>query len=161
MKNEKLKNDKRIIILGVGNILLGDEGVGPEAINFLNQKTFNKNITLLDGGTGGFHLLSEIVDFTHCIIIDAILDTNPEGTIQVTKPRYAKNFPPSLSAHELGLKDLIDAAILLDKLPNIYLIAVSIKNFQKLKIGLSEKIKQTLPVIRQHIMRVLSEIEAN
>lgn len=59
---------------------------------------------LLDGGTGGFHLLGFIQAYKSVIIVDAALDQYPAGHIRILKPKYAKDFPKQLSAHESGLR---------------------------------------------------------
>ena len=53
-----------ILILGIGNFLLGDEGIGVHMIQFLEKIKLSANVSLLDGGTGGFHLLSYLVTKT-------------------------------------------------------------------------------------------------
>lgn len=71
-----------IKVLGVGNILLSDEGVGVKAIwELKNNYKFFPEISLVDGGTGGIFLLSEFEGVEKLIIVDAILGGNPPGTI--------------------------------------------------------------------------------
>ena len=100
----------------------------------------------MDGGTGGFHLLGFIQSYKYVIIIDASLDQFPAGHVRVLHPKYAKDFPNQLSAHEIGLKDLLDAAFLLGNLPDIHLVAISIKDFQEMGIGLTPEVEQAMPV---------------
>ena len=134
----------RILVLGIGNILLSDEGVGIHVVNSLQQEGFS-DADLMDGGTGGFHLLGFIQSYKTVVLIDASLDQFAAGHIRVLIPRYAKDFPVQLSAHEIGLKDLLDAAFLLGNMPQIHLIAISVKDFQELGMDLSAEVEAAIP----------------
>ena len=137
-----MKNN--ILVLGIGNILLNDEGAGIHVVTRLEKEGFD-GAALMDGGTGGFHLLGFIQSYKYVIIIDASLDQFPAGQVRVLHPKYAKDFPNQLSAHEIGLKDLLDAAFLLGNLPDIHLVAVSVKDFQEMGIGLTPEVEQAMP----------------
>ena len=109
-----MKAEKETLVLGVGNLLLKDEGVGIHVIKALENEKLPAHVHLMDGGTGGLHLLSWLQGYDRIIMIDATLDNNLPGTVRLIQPRYATDFPPLMSAHEIGLKDMIDAMILTD-----------------------------------------------
>ena len=113
-----MKAEKETLVLGVGNLLLKDEGVGIHVIKALENEKLPAHVHLMDGGTGGLHLLSWLQGYDRIIMIDATLDNNLPGTVRLIQPRYATDFPPLMSAHEIGLKDMIDAMILTDDLGN-------------------------------------------
>lgn len=136
--------EKSILILGIGNLLMNDEGVGIHVVNNLENENYT-GAGLMDGGTGGFHLLGFIQSYSTVIIVDASLDDYPAGHVRVLHPKYAKDFPRQLSAHEIGLKDLLDAAFLLGSVPNIYLIAISIKDFQNMGMDLTPEVEMAIP----------------
>ncbi len=117
---------KTCLVLGIGNLLLSDEGIGVHVIRELQQQELPAEVELLDGGTGGFHLLGFFRDHEILVIIDASLDGKPPGSVTVTQPRFANDFPRVLSSHDIGLRDLIESAALLGELPRMYLITVSI-----------------------------------
>ena len=73
-------------------------------------------------------------------------------------PKYAKDFPKQLSAHEIGLKDLIDSACLLGDLPMIYLIAVSVKDFQDMGMDLSPEVAAAVPEAMRKVRELVGEI---
>lgn len=150
-----------ILVMGIGNILLGDEGVGIHAIRSLEEKSFPSHIRLLDGGTGGFHLLSLIHDYKTIVLIDATLDGQKPGTVRTLHPRFAKDFPRTLSSHDIGLKDLIESASLLGELPLIYLITVSIEEKQDIGMELSPGIFSVLPEIEREVNRILRFLDDN
>jgi hydrogenase maturation protease len=146
-----------ILILGIGNILLRDEGAGIHVIKGLEQEGYS-GAELMDGGTGGFHLLGVIQSYKTVIIVDASLDDFTTGTIRILHPKYAKDFPRQLSAHEIGLRDLLDAAFLLGNTPQIYLIAISVKDFQDMGMELSPEISQAVPVAKQRIKELIERL---
>ncbi|HEY9116005.1 MAG TPA: hydrogenase maturation protease [Bacteroidales bacterium] len=151
---------KRTLILGLGNVLLQDEGLGVHALREMQKMEWPENIELLDGGTGGFVLLSLFNEYEQFIIIDATLSNDPPGTIKVIEPKFAKDFPRSLSTHELGLKDLIESAQLLGKMPKIFLIVVNINPKQEMNIELTDNTRKTIPRIIETVQNVVQQINS-
>ena len=146
MKQKNIKAAKTLI-LGLGNILLQDEGIGVHSLNKMAEMTWPEHVDLLDGGTGGFVLLSLFHDYNTIVIIDAALSDDPPGTINLIEPKFAKDFPKSLSTHELGLKDMIESAILLGKVPMLHLITCTINPKQEMSIQLTSDIEKRIPEI--------------
>ena len=149
---------KNSLILGIGNYLLGDEGVGCHAIKYLEERGFGAFADLMDGGTGGFHLMDHLISHNHVILIDATLDDYPEGTVRVIKPKGHQDFPVTLSAHEIGLKDLITSLALINQFPDLYLVAVSVKDYNDLRITLTPPIANALPEIEKQTLRILNHL---
>lgn len=148
---------KATLILGVGNVLMGDEGVGVHAVRLLEHSGLPENVTVLDGGTGGFHLLSLFQDYNPIILIDATMDGKPAGTVTLTRPQFASDFPRTLSAHDIGLRDLLESAQLIGPLPTLYLITVSIDKIQAMSMELSDPIQKCLPEVKKAIDGILAE----
>lgn len=148
----------KILVLGIGNILLNDEGVGIHVVSALQKEGFN-GADLMDGGTGGFHLLGYIQSYSTVVIIDASLDEFPAGHVRVLHPRYAKDFPRQLSAHEIGLKDLLDACFLLGDMPEIFLIAISIKDFQEMGMELTPEVEMAIPDAIRHVKDLVERLQ--
>jgi hydrogenase maturation protease len=149
---------QEILVLGIGNILLGDEGVGVHAIRMLENKTYPGHISFLDGGTGGFHLLSVFQQYKKIIMIDATLDGKKPGNVTLLKPKYAKDFPQTLSAHDIGLRDLVNSSALLGFYPEIYLITVSITDNQPLEMELSQLVSDSIPEIEVMVNDLIKKI---
>jgi hydrogenase maturation protease len=145
-----LTTQHSILILGIGNILMRDEGAGIHVITGLEEEGYN-GADLMDGGTGGFHLLGVIQSYNTVIIVDASFDHFSAGHVRILHPKYAKDFPRQLSAHEIGLKDLLDAAFLLGNTPQIYLVAISVKDFQDMGMELSPEVSKAISVAKQSI----------
>ncbi|MEI6172117.1 MAG: hydrogenase maturation protease [Bacteroidota bacterium] len=151
----ELKND--ILVLGIGNLLMNDEGVGIHVVTRLEKEGI-PGADLMDGGTGGFHLLGFIQSYKTIIIIDASLDEFPAGHVRVLQPRYARDFPKQLSAHEIGLKDLIDSAILLGNMPTLHLVAISVKDFQDMGIELSPEVEAAIPLAIETVRGIVKGV---
>lgn len=149
----------KILILGVGNILLTDEGAGIHALYQLEKEEWPAHVSLLDGGTGGIHLTGDLQEFDSIIMIDATLDDNPPGTVRYLRPRRASDFPPLMSAHEIGIQDMITVMVLTDKLPDIHLITVSVQNINTVSIGLSPEISACLPEVIDKVKGLVHEID--
>jgi hydrogenase maturation protease len=145
----------RVLVMGVGNLLMGDEGVGVHVIRSLEREDWPPNISLLDGGTGGFHLLSHLADCSVAVLVDATLDGQPPGSIRVLEPRYATDFPRVLSAHDIGLRDLVESASLLGQLPRVVLVTVSVADVQPMQIALSPAVEAVVAEVAR-IVRTLA-----
>jgi hydrogenase maturation protease len=125
-----------ILVLGIGNVLLTDEGIGVRALNELQRRyTFPENVELLDGGTAGIELLRHIRNRDYLIIIDAMKFDQEPGTVsRVEGEDVPAAFRTRISPHQLGLSDLLAAAMLTDELPKkLVLFGVEPEN---LDIGL-------------------------
>ena len=146
------------LILGIGNYLMGDEGVGVHAIRALEEEILPPSVRLLDGGTGGFHLLSLFQEYDPIIVIDATMDQKPAGTVTLTEPRFASDFPRTLSAHDIGLRDLLESASLVGSLPKLFLITVSIEAIQSMSMDLSVPVQESLPEVVEVVRRIMQTI---
>ena len=98
-----------ILIAGVGNLLLADEGVGVHAARRLMQMTWPFGVKVIDGGTGGFSLLGHVEDFSHVIFIDACEMREPPGTIRVLplESVQAATDDARMSMHHVSIPDLM------------------------------------------------------
>ena len=148
----------KILILGIGNLLMGDEGIGVHAVRYLVKNFQRSQVDLLDGGTGGFHLLEYFQKYPQIIMIDATMDGQAPGTIRLLKPKFSSDYPPTLTAHDIGLKDLLDALFLLKQQPEIWLFTVSIARLDRLSIELSPELEKALPVLAEKISIRLNSI---
>ena len=147
-----------ILVLGIGNYLMGDEGVGVHAIKALEREEIPPGVVLLDGGTGGFHLLSYLQDYPIVLLIDATMDGGAPGTVRVLRPKFASDFPRALSAHDIGLRDLIESAILTGKLPDIRLLTVSIGDLNDMKTELSPEVSAAIPAVVSSVKEILADL---
>jgi hydrogenase maturation protease len=127
----------KTLVLGLGNVLMGDEGIGVYVVRALEQHTLPSDIECLDGGTGGFTLLEPLEAADRIILIDAAADDNPIGTVTRTTPRFSRDYPPTLTAHDVGMKDLLDMFYIQGGHHEIVLYAITIDPQQPIRMSLS------------------------
>jgi len=142
-----------VLVLGVGNVLMADEGIGVQVVRELEKMPLPPNVECLDGGTGGFQLLGPLQDADRILLIDACVDGNPSGTVRRLQPRFSSDYPRTLTAHDIGLKDLLDAAYLTDRPLNVTLFAISIDPLQ----GVGTEIRSALAHQLPKILRIVSD----
>ena len=130
----------QVLIIGVGNLLMGDEGVGIHLQRTLENDALAPGVQLLDGGTGGINLLESIARAPVVIMIDATRDGQPAGTVTQLRPACVANLPGGLSAHDFGLRDLFAAAALLGQFPEIHLFTISVETVHPMCLELTEPV---------------------
>ncbi len=100
------------LVLGIGNLLIGDEGVGCRAVEELCRRySMPPEVQCIDGGTAGFELLSYLDGRNEVILIDALQDDRAPGTvIKVEDEHVPKAFLARTTPHQLGICDVLAAA---------------------------------------------------
>ena len=149
-----------ILVLGIGNVLLTDEGVGVRALNELERRyTFPENVELLDGGTAGIELLRHIRNRDYLIIIDAMKFDQEPGTVsRVEGQDVPAAFRTRISPHQLGLSDLLAAAMLTDELPkNLVLFGVEPESLD-IGLELTNAVEASLEKLTGAILEELRSI---
>lgn len=135
----------RVLILGVGNLLMGDEGVGIHILRELERMDPVEGTRLLDGGTGGIDLLEHILTSPAVVLVDATRDGSPAGTFKQFRAATPKALPQGLSAHDFGLKDLFAAAAVLGRMPNVHLVTISVESVKPMCMELSPEVAAVVP----------------
>ena len=137
----------KVLILGIGNVLMGDEGIGVRVVNALEEAALPQGVECLDGGTGSFLLLEPMQNAEKDILIDATIDGKPAGTIRRLRPKYSADYPPTLTAHDIGLKDLLDAYYLMGQdAPEVSLYAISIPPLRDMTMDMSPELEEIIPL---------------
>ncbi len=153
----KISSAGPLLVLGIGNVLMGDEGVGVHIVRRLQEMPLPPRVECLDGGCGSFHLLEAMQQAGKIILIDATIDGHAPGRVRRLQPRFSADYPRTLTAHDIGLKDLLDAFHLMGDSPDVVLFAISIAPLQELGLDLSPDVES---VIGEITGRVLAEIAA-
>jgi hydrogenase maturation protease len=153
-----LVSTKKTLVLGLGNIIMGDEGVGVHVVRAVEKHPLPAGVECLDGGTGGFILLGPLQSADRIILIDASSDGNQIGTVTRTTPQFARDYPPTLTAHDIGVKDLLDAFYMQGGTRDVILYAITIDPLQKLNMSLSPAIDRAAAEAER---RILDELNAN
>ena len=148
-----------VLVLGLGNYLMGDEGIGVQTIQALAELDLPDAVDLLDGGTGGFLLLNYFESYNKIILIDATMDGKPDGTVSLIEPRFASDFPTALSVHDVGLKDMIEAVFMMEHRPELYLFTVSISKIDPMSIALSEAVEGAIPEVIDRVLALCQQLK--
>jgi hydrogenase maturation protease len=101
-----------LLVLGLGNLLCGDDGLGAVAVHLLLRRyRAPEGVFVLDGGTLGLSLLPYLEDAREAILVDAIRDDGPPGTfVRLEGQHVAPALASRLSVHQVGVADLLDGA---------------------------------------------------
>jgi hydrogenase maturation protease len=147
---------KKTLVLGLGNVLMCDEGVGVHVVRALEQRMLPAGVECLDGGTGGFTLLEPLQSAEAIVLIDAANDGHPLGTVTRTTPRFSRDYPPTLTAHDVGVKDLLDVFYMQGGSREVVLYAITIDPQQPISMELSEMGKKAAA---EAVERILAELQ--
>lgn len=109
----------RVMILGIGNILMSDEGIGVRVVEeFGRRHRLPEGVELIDGGTSGMDMLDSLAGLDHLIVVDAVRSGDPPGTrIRLEDDEVPALFQTRLSPHQLGLSDVLASLKLMDEYP--------------------------------------------
>jgi hydrogenase maturation protease len=113
-------------VLGLGNILHSDDGLGPQAIQRLRDDArVPEDVALIEGGTLGLELLTYIWDCSHLLVLDAVDVGQPPGTLVRMSSQELQTLPGKGSVHQLGVADLLVALrVLARRPPTVVLLGV-------------------------------------
>ena len=137
---------------------MGDEGIGVYVVRALESHTLPEGVECLDGGTGGFVLLEPLQSAGRIVLVDAAADGNPIGTVTRTTPRFSRDYPPTLTAHDIGVKDLLDAFYIQGGEREVVLYAIAIDPRQPIRMSLSA---EGAKAAEEAVGRILAELNAS
>lgn len=114
-----ISSEKSVLVLGIGNLVMCDDGVGVRAVQELQLRhRFPENVKVVDGGTLGLDLLPMLEDVTHLILVDAVETGEKPGTIiRLIGEELPIALETKLSPHQMGLKDLLAVSELMGHVP--------------------------------------------
>jgi hydrogenase maturation protease len=149
-----------ILVLGVGNILLSDEGIGVRVIEALEQRyVMPEGVDVLDGGTAGMELLEAMANRTHLIIVDAIVSRKSEpGELLILRDEEVPVlFNNKISPHQLGLSDVLSALRFTGEFPDKITLVGVIPHSLEPNIGLTPTVEASLEPALQAVLAALQE----
>ena len=130
-----------VLVLGIGNLLWSDEGFGVRCAEALHQRyLFPEGVRLLDGGTQGLYLVTDVCAAERVLVLDAVDFGDPPGTLRVIEsdsvPRFA--IAKKMSMHQTGFQDVLAAAELLGHSPReVVLVGVQPQQLEDFGGGLT------------------------
>jgi len=152
----------RTIILGVGNQILGDDGVGIHVVNEVKKQINNPDVTVDDAITGGMNLLDLIIGYDKAIIVDAVKSEHGEHGAVRRIPLSDFNTLHSCNPHDVSLVQAIEMAKKMGekRIPKeIIIIGVMMKNIPcEFNEKLSKEIQKAVP---KAVKMTIKEIDNN
>lgn len=137
----------RLLVLGVGNDMMGDEGIGVLVARELNNRfTFPDGVKVVDGGVGGLSLMPMIRDADEVLIIDAVDARAKPGSIFMFNSEEIEVADSSerLSIHDTGILDVIRTAALMNDRVDATIIGIQPKKMDEFGGGLSRPVEKNL-----------------
>ena len=150
------------MVLGVGNLLFTDEGVGIHAVEtLLEQYEFSQNVSIEDGGVLGINLLGIISEADELIVVDAIRNGGTPGTLyrlegdDIPKRILAKN-----SLHQVDLLEALTLCQALDKVPETVIVGVEPEDIETLGLELTPPVQEKMGDLIAMVLRELDRLGA-
>lgn len=134
-----------VTVLGVGNTVMGDDGVGPALLERLVADGVDPRVTCVDGGTGGLALLPDVQDARRLLVLDAVRGPTPGAVVHLTGDQLPRLLGGALSPHQVGLLDLLSAARLLGTEPERVEVVGVVPGSVAPRVGLSPAVAAALP----------------
>ena len=154
---------QKILILGVGNILFRDEGIGVRALEWLRGNArFPENVTLLDGGTLGVGLMDALLGCDRAYVLDAVLGGGEPGSIyRLTDENLRKSMSFRDSLHQTDLVDTLLFCELLGHRPEGVVFGMEPQDYHTMELGLSPVCEQNIPRLGHAVLDELSAMGAD
>jgi len=150
----------RVLVLGIGNLVMSDDGVGVKVVQRLQrQYSFAENVEIMDGGTLGLDLLPKLEGIDHLIVVDAVETGRKPGTcVRLAGEELPIALETKVSAHQMGLKDLLSVARLLGHSPGeMVLIGVQPGSIE-MDTELTPEVAAVLQVLIDNVLKELIKI---
>lgn len=159
-KKTKLKESntsRQIVIVGVGNTLLRDEGIGIHVIRYLKRRSLPENVKLIDAGVCLFDTICSMERIDHLIIVDAAKVNSEPGSVHRFRPEELTNKHRHLSSlHQLSLLDELELLALQGKRPRwITIIGIEPEDVSW-GLGLSNRLRNKLPDIAGWVIKEIN-----
>lgn len=142
-------------VIGIGNILLRDDGIGIHSINELQKETLKDDIDLIDGGTSTFDLLGYFLDNEKIIVVDSLKGGHEAGTIyRITPEELGSYIKANSSLHDVQVLDILKQAELMGAKPEVIIIGVEpceIFYDMELSAVLKNEIPNIIRIIKEEI----------
>jgi len=143
-----MRQGLRILVLGVGNLLLSDEGFGVHVAQRLTDMEFPPEVQVMEGGTDGFGLMPVVLQADRLILIDAVKGGGPPGSVYRFDIEDCPPFPDRFktSVHQISILEVINLSSLIGSPPRTTIIGVEPKSME-MGMELSPEIKAKIPKV--------------
>lgn len=147
---------RKTVILGIGNILLKDDGIGIHIVKQIEDEKFPSTIEVVDGGTSTLDTLSYFLEYENVIVIDSLKAGYEPGTIYKIKPEEIKNYKrENLSIHDVQILDVVKLANMYGKHPDVTIFGIEPKEIS-FDTEMTECMKMKIPEVINLIKKELN-----
>ncbi len=145
---------RNVLVLGIGNILQKDDGVGVHIVNHMVEAgmSFPDGVEVIDGGTAGFDLIPLMKDRDKIIVVDALYVDDQPGSVYRFAPEHLVESRERYSLHDLGMREIIKQLSLSGDDPEIEIIGIVPEDIHSLEIGISDSVKKSIPRVADQIL---------
>ena len=160
---KSMADTKQITVLGLGNILLKDEGFGVHFIKwFLERHDFKDSVRILDGGTLGYRLLDIVTSSSYLIAVDVIkLDEEPGAMYRFTQEEMMLRMPDPTTAHEVEFPDVLSMADLMGELPEVIFLCIIPESYGTMELEMTPKMTEAFPAMETLLLQELAKLVLN
>jgi len=153
-----MKSEKRITILGLGNILLQDEGFGVHFVNWFSRRyVLPESVCIIDGGTLGYGLLETVSACDVLIIVDVIkADDTPGSLYRFSRREMEQKRPAATSAHEVEFFDVLLKAELMGQCPEAVFLCVVPGCIDEMKMEMTGLLRGRFPDMERLLLHELA-----
>jgi hydrogenase maturation protease len=152
---------KPIRILGIGNVLMGDDGLGPYAVQILGSRyDFSDRVDLVDGGTPGLDFLPFISNARSVMVLDTVSSKGDPGEIKIYRDReIIGNAPPTrMTPHQPGLRESLMATELTDASPDEMILIGVVPETIEQGTTLSAPVQASVDAVIEIVLRELERL---
>ncbi|MCL2026473.1 MAG: hydrogenase maturation protease [Leptospirales bacterium] len=145
---------RKVLILGIGNLLQKDDGIGSHIIQHIVDADIKlpNGTEAIDGGTAGYDLIPLMKDREKIVIIDALKVNDAPGSVYRFSPKHLLSSREIYSLHDLGVREIIKQLNLLGDDPEIEIIGIVPEDIETLEIGLSDSVRNSIPKAVEQIL---------
>ena len=151
---------KKNIVIGVGNMLFKDEGIGIYASEYISQnyEFDDKDLEIIDGGTLGFKLMAYFQEYDNVIILDTVsIEDEVGGIYRLPSDVLLGLGTYRKTAHEVEIVEMLEIVSVLDSYANVTIIGIIPKDIETVQIGLTIEMEDKF---EEFILNSIKEIES-
>ena len=157
-----MSQDGRILVLGIGNPLVGDEGVGVRVAEALiSDWEFPERVTVMDAGTMGMGMLGPLGENEHVVVVDAVDGTDEApGTVVRMSPEDVAPSQVLHSLHDVRLADVLEAAAFAGVAPHVQFVGVQVGSMDVMVTELTPLVDEAVSVAVAEVVDILERLGA-
>jgi hydrogenase maturation protease len=150
---------KKVLILGIGNTLHRDDGIGVHIVNRMQDDgiALPENVEVMDGGTAGFDLIPLMQGKDRIVIVDALKSDDEPGSVYRFDAGHLRVKKSVFSLHETGIAEVLKTLRLMGDNPEVEIVGIVPSDITTMDIGISDSVARSVPKAIEIILQAASE----